>query len=459
MSTRQRQQTPHVSASADIEASSNEVYRLLADYRTSHPRILPRNFFGSLRVLRGGFGEGTLITFDLVAFGRTQRQWALVSEPEPGRTLVETYPENGAVTTFTVDSLGPDRSRLTIATTLSVKPGIRGRVELWVMRRFLRRVYSAQLALVDRHLRSDRALATQATIARPRPSMSSRRLSRMILAVLFASGATAEAQCRPPGGTHEARLLAFYEAPLVFSFANAPERLSPGAVTLGGELGNVPSPSAEIQRPEYCYQPHSEHTKLTPVFARPRLTVGLPAGFALEASYLPPVPVGGATPNLASFALMRPVLFTVGAHELTLALRAHGTVGRVRGAITCPTSALQTADANSPCYGTRPSRDTFYPGMFGTEGAVATGDRAGRFSLYAGGGIAWLRPRFRVGFTDASGNVDATEVIADLRRGSAFGGVTVRATDVLQLSAEAYSVPQDVTTVRVALTYQLRGWK
>lgn len=175
MSTQRRRETPHVSASADIEAPSGEVYRLLADYRTGHPRILPPDFFRSLRIVHGGFGDGTLITVDLIAFGRTQRQWALITEPEPGRTLVETYPENGAVTTFTVDSLGPNRSHLTIATTLLVKSGIRGLLELWLMRRFLRRVYAAELTLVDQHLRRDRAMATQATIAWSRLAVSSRR--------------------------------------------------------------------------------------------------------------------------------------------------------------------------------------------------------------------------------------------------------------------------------------------
>jgi len=282
-------------------------------------------------------------------------------------------------------------------------------------------------------------------------------MKRLFLVAAVAITATADAQCRPPGNTHEARLLAFYEAPLVFSFAHAPTPLQAGDVTFGAEVGNVPSPSAEIQRPEYCYQPHSEHTTLTPVFGRPRLTIGLPAGLALEASYLPPVPVGGATPQLASFAVARPVPITVGGHQVTLALRAHGTIGHVRGAITCPSSALQTVDASAPCYGSKPSRDTFYPGMLGTEAALGTREVGGRLAFYAGGGIAWLRPRFRVGFTDAAGNIDATEVLADLRRGSAFGGVTVRATDVLRISAEAYSVPQDVSTVRVAVEYRLRG--
>ena len=280
-----------------------------------------------------------------------------------------------------------------------------------------------------------------------------------VVACTSGVAANAEAQCRPPGNTHEARLLAFYEAPLVFSLVSAPAPVPMGAVTLGAEAGNVPSPNAEIQRPEYCYQPHTEHTTLTPAFGRPRLTVGLPAGFALEASYLPPVPVGGATPNLASIALARPVTLAIGAREVTLALRAHGTLGMVRGSITCPASALQTADATAPCYATQPSHDTFYPGMFGTEGAVAVRDRGGRLSFYAGGGITWLHPRFRVGFTDASGTVDATEVLADLRRGSAFGGVTLRATDLIQFSAQAYSVPQDATTVRAAVEYRLPGWR
>lgn len=282
-------------------------------------------------------------------------------------------------------------------------------------------------------------------------------MKALLLLPVIGFAATAHAQCRPPGNTHEARLLAFYAAPLVFSFASAPRQLPKGSLALGAEAGNVPSPSAELQRPEYCYQPHSEHTTLTPAFGRPRLTLGLPAGFALEASYLPPVPVGGATPNLASFALARPVDLVVGSRLVTLALRGHGTVGQVRGAITCPASALQMANATAPCYGTRPSRDTFYPNMFGAEGAIAMRDRGGRLSFYAGGGITWLRPHFRVGFTDALGNADATDVAADLRRGSAFGGITVRATSVLRISGEAYAVPQDVTTVRVAAEYRLRG--
>lgn len=263
------------------------------------------------------------------------------------------------------------------------------------------------------------------------------------------------AQCHPPANSHEARLLAFYEAPLVFSMAGAPTPIVAGELRVAAEAGNVPSPSAALQRPEFCYQPHSENTKLTPAFGRPRITLGLPAGFALEASYLPPVTVGSATPNLASVAVARPIEYVVAGRDVTFALRAHGTFGRVRGAITCPRSALQTTDPVAACFGTQPSRDNFYPGMFGSEGAVGMPAFGGRVALYAGGGVTWLRPRFRVGFTDATGYVDSTEVEARLVRGSAFGGVSVRASEVLQLSGQVYSVPEDVTTARVTIAYRL----
>ena len=280
--------------------------------------------------------------------------------------------------------------------------------------------------------------------------------SIVLLAVAGLAATSVEAQCRPPANTHEARLLAFYEAPLVFSMAGAPTQLVAGELRVVAEAGNVPSPSAALQRPEFCYQAHSENTKLTPAFGRPRITLGLPAGFALEASYLPPVTVGGATPQLASVAVARPMDFTVGANEVTLALRAHGTFGHVRGAITCPRSALQTTDPVGACYGTQPSRDNFYPGMFGGEGAVGLHAGGGRVAFYAGGGVTWLRPRFRVGFTDATGYVDSTEVEARLARGSAFGGVSVNLSEALQLSSQVYSVPQDVTTVRATVSYRLR---
>lgn len=282
-----------------------------------------------------------------------------------------------------------------------------------------------------------------------------RRLGTLAI-VSFLVASSAAAQCRPPARSREARLLAFYEAPLVFSIAATPERVTLGDVRVGVEAGNIPSPDAALQQPEVCYQPHTENTRLAAAFGRPRVTVGLPGGFALEGSWLPPVTMGGATPNLGSVALSRVTSMVVGGRETSVSLRAHTTFGRVGGAITCSASALQSADPSAPCYGTRPSRDTFRPGMMGGDGALGMATRGGRLALYAGGGVTWLRPRFQVGFTDAFGTVDTTRVEVNLVRGSVFGGITARVTRALAISSQLYSVPADVTTLRVAVQYRLR---
>ena len=271
-------------------------------------------------------------------------------------------------------------------------------------------------------------------------------------AVLFATNV--EAQCRPPVRSHEARLLAFYEAPIDFSMSSAPERLTAGAVRIGGEVIPVPSPDPALQHPEFCYANTTNNTRLAPVFGRPRLTVGLPAGFAVEASYLPNVTVSAAQASLMSVALTRTAPLLWG-ERLSLALRVDGTAGQVRGAITCPRRSLQTRDENIPCFGTQPSRDTFRPGSYGLEAALAM--RAGdRVAFYLGGGARSLRPRFRAGFTDALGNVDRTTIDVDLVRGTAFAGVTANVGDHLSLSTQLYAVPADVTTFRLGAQYALR---
>jgi hypothetical protein len=113
-------------------------------------------------------------------------------------------------------------------------------------------------------------------------------------------------------------------------------------------------------------------------------------------------------------------------------------------------------DPTQPCYGTRPSRDSFDPNMFGAEGAISVRAPSGRIALYAGGGATWLRPRFQVGFTDATGIADATRVEVNLVRGTVFGGLTARVTDALDLSGQLYAVPADVTTFRLGIGYRLR---
>ena len=61
----------HVSASAEIGAPAVNVYRMIADYRNGHPRIVPPRYLTNLRVDSGGYGAGTRIRYDVRAFGTT----------------------------------------------------------------------------------------------------------------------------------------------------------------------------------------------------------------------------------------------------------------------------------------------------------------------------------------------------------------------------------------------------
>jgi hypothetical protein len=264
------------------------------------------------------------------------------------------------------------------------------------------------------------------------------------------------AQCRPPADSHEARLLAFYEAPLAFSMSGTRERITPGGIRVGVEAVPVPSPRSELTHPSYCYQYTTNNTRLAPLFGRPRVTVGLPGALALEASYLPPITVGAARATIGSVALSRTQRAPLGRDGFYLTLRLHATAGAVQGAITCPRGSLQLSDAAAPCYGTEPSRDTFHPSAYGGEIAVGTHDRGARLAAYAGAGLSALRPGFRAGFTDALGHVDHTTVDVALTRATLFAGAAVRARENLEFTAQLYSVPADVTTARVGAAYRLR---
>jgi hypothetical protein len=137
-----------IATSATIAAPNTRVYGIIADYRVAHPSILPHEYFGRLEVLAGGRGAGTRIRFEMKAFGRTNVGVAEVTEPVPGRELRETL-SDGIVTTFLVEPLGDAESRVTI-TTKYHKPGLRGWMEKLLAPRYLRQVYTAELAQLGR---------------------------------------------------------------------------------------------------------------------------------------------------------------------------------------------------------------------------------------------------------------------------------------------------------------------
>jgi len=276
----------------------------------------------------------------------------------------------------------------------------------------------------------------------------------LFVPLMCLSASAALSQCRPPRDSHEARLLAFYSVPIVFSADPQVFSLPAGSVRVAGEGAYVPTASATLQQTEICYTGRAENTGLTSFFGRPRIAVSLPHGFGFEASYLPPITVANATPNLGSAALW----FTRAVNtSILVTARLHATVGVVKGPITCPQSALQQANSEAPCYGTKPSTDEFRPDMTGLELIASTNPATGnRVQFSAGVGMNQLYPRFRVGFSDLNGGTDHTQITVNLTRFTGLVGAAVRLSQRCDAATQIYSSFTDATTVRATLGCLLR---
>jgi hypothetical protein len=137
-----------VSESRTVPVPAATAYDLIADYHTGHPSILPPAYFGPLEVLAGGRGAGTRVRFEMKAFGKVNVAEAEVTEPVPGRELRETL-SDGTVTTFLVEPIGPMECRVTF-TTRYERAGLRGWLERLVAPGYLRKVYVAELAQLER---------------------------------------------------------------------------------------------------------------------------------------------------------------------------------------------------------------------------------------------------------------------------------------------------------------------
>jgi hypothetical protein len=148
----------HTEVSATIDAPPAEVYAVFADYRGSHAQVLPKPTFGDLIVEKGGTGAGTVFRTSLTVMGKTINYHMEVTEPEPGRILVETDKALGVQTTFTIDPLeGGKKSRVTIATDWTPSSGIMGWLEKLTTPAFMRNLYEAELQNVQEYLKKKQA--------------------------------------------------------------------------------------------------------------------------------------------------------------------------------------------------------------------------------------------------------------------------------------------------------------
>ena len=81
--------------------------------------------------------------------GVTREAIGVVTEPEPGQLLVETYPESGDVTSFRVTPTSvPGETDVVIATDLAPRSGIAGKIQASMAGRLLRPLYDEELGRI-----------------------------------------------------------------------------------------------------------------------------------------------------------------------------------------------------------------------------------------------------------------------------------------------------------------------
>jgi hypothetical protein len=141
-----------VSAERAIDAPAATVYRFIADMREHHPRFLPPAF-SDFQVETGGVGAGTITRFTVTAGGRSRQYRMVVTEPDPGRVMMESDSTSSLVTTTTVTPRD-EKSLVRISTTWEGAGGIGGIFERIFAPRVMRAMYADELERLNAYARA-----------------------------------------------------------------------------------------------------------------------------------------------------------------------------------------------------------------------------------------------------------------------------------------------------------------
>lgn len=152
-------------ASMVIDAQPEEIYPILADYRTEHLQIVNKKYFRSLEIESGGQGAGTVFQTHVRVGGVERAYHMVVSEPEPG-VLVETDTLSGLVTSFTIKPVQDGKqSNVEIATVWEGR-GVSGFFERLMSPPVMRRIYREELQQLADVVKSKRAAASSVADAK-----------------------------------------------------------------------------------------------------------------------------------------------------------------------------------------------------------------------------------------------------------------------------------------------------
>lgn len=249
----------------------------------------------------------------------------------------------------------------------------------------------------------------------------------------------------------------------------APLKLAPGAVEVSLEGGWIPSLSESDRRVGFNGTKLDDLNKSS-VFGRLQASVGLPGRLTATFGWVPPVELGGATPDLWSLAFGRSL---VERPKWRLGMRLHGLVGTVKGDFTCSREDVAAGDdpIRNPLGCEAVSQDRVRMSTVGIEltaDTVRPADGADRLSYFGSVGVNHLNPSFRV---DAryGGIVDRTRLSTNGLTGYLTAGISVPIRHAWRWSTEVYFTPlrvkrppaaaagtEGLVNVRMALGLRLR---
>lgn len=147
----------HYETVALIPAPPAAVYAVLADYRRGHMKIMPKQYIRQLEIESGGQGDGTVFRYRVRAYGIERTARAVVSEPEPGRVLVERETTSSLVTTFAVTpAMNGDQAHVQIAAHWEPAPTLWGRFQQIFYPTVLKNIFTQELNALARYVGNTR---------------------------------------------------------------------------------------------------------------------------------------------------------------------------------------------------------------------------------------------------------------------------------------------------------------
>jgi len=237
----------------------------------------------------------------------------------------------------------------------------------------------------------------------------------------------------------EAWAMNYFSSVSLLAGLGTPYSREPGSVEVGFEIQWLPRLSKSMRRVGFNGL-KEEDLNQSPIFARPRITIGLPWRVALTLSYLPPIEIFDVKPNLFAFALERP-LYEAG--PWTLGIRTYGQLGQIKGTFTCPKDVAKfpPSSPNNPFGCNKKSHDAVTQQYGGVELSTSYRfDRLHGLTPYIAVAGNFLDNKTQVG-AQTFGHPDRSRLFAQTWTFSATTGVIYPLADRVYLNLSLFYAP------------------